>query len=254
MLQTYFVTAERKARFSAQQWTKRYSIFWRSTSIFSFHLRRGISSASFPSGFRTKTIECPSSLSYTCYMPRPFYSSWFVHPKIIWWGRVIIKLLVVQACILLCYWPKHLPQIHILDYPQTILLFKSNRPSFTPIKKQRKNYISIYFNFSEYFTSILGLSLHKLLKWGSNLNSSVAYHFLVTLFSLLKLSQSSQTTTHTSNVDMKHLHKKKIIFPEIVPNRFKNVISGLRSGAVMLIGGTVHVKNKFVHKWERSIT
>jgi hypothetical protein len=48
--------------------------------------------------------------------------------------------------------------------------------------------------------------------------------------------------------------KYKYLFVEIISNQFKNVISGLRFGTAMLIGGIVHVNNKFVQKWDRSIT
>jgi hypothetical protein len=48
--------------------------------------------------------------------------------------------------------------------------------------------------------------------------------------------------------------QKKTSVLEIFLNKFKNVISGLRSGAVKLIGGSVHITNKFVQKWDRSAT
>ena len=46
----------------------------------------------------------------------------------------------------------------------------------------------------------------------------------------------------------------KISFLEIVPNNFQNVISGLRTGAIIFGGGSVHVSNKSVQQRNRSVT
>ena len=60
--------------------------------LISFHLRLGLPSGLFPSGFPTKTMYTP--LPHTCYMLRPSHSSPIVHPNNIKWGEKIIKLLV----------------------------------------------------------------------------------------------------------------------------------------------------------------
>ena len=55
----------------------------------------GLPSGLFPSGFLTKTLYAPLLSPHTPYMPRPFHSSPFCHPKDIWWRVQIIKLLVM---------------------------------------------------------------------------------------------------------------------------------------------------------------
>jgi hypothetical protein len=47
--------------------------------ILSFHLRLGLPSGLFPSGFPIKTLYTP--LPHTCYMPRPSNFSLFIHSK-----------------------------------------------------------------------------------------------------------------------------------------------------------------------------
>jgi len=66
--------------------------FLRSILILSSHLRLGLPSGLFPSGFTTKTLYT-SSLHHTCYMPRRSHSSRFDHPNNVWWRVQIIKLI-----------------------------------------------------------------------------------------------------------------------------------------------------------------
>jgi len=44
-----------------------------------------------------------SSVSHTCYMPRPSHSSWFDYPNNIWWAVRVIKILIMQSCPFPCY-------------------------------------------------------------------------------------------------------------------------------------------------------
>jgi hypothetical protein len=67
---------------------------WRSILILSSHLRLGLQSGLFPSGFQTKP-------QYTCLLfpiratcPPPSHSSRFYHPNNIGWGVQIIRLLI----------------------------------------------------------------------------------------------------------------------------------------------------------------
>jgi len=72
----------------------------------------------------------------TCYMPRPYYSS-FDNPNNIWLGEHITKLLVMQSSPLPCYLiplrPKYLPHHTVLEHAQRMFLPHCQRPSFTPI-------------------------------------------------------------------------------------------------------------------------
>jgi len=59
---------------------------WRSTFILSSHLRLGLPSGHFPSGFPTKNLY--TILTHTRYMPRQSHSTRFDHPKNIGLQRI----------------------------------------------------------------------------------------------------------------------------------------------------------------------
>jgi hypothetical protein len=69
---------------------------WRSAVILSSHLRLGLSSGFFPSGFPTKTLYTPLPSPHMRYMPRPSHSSRFYHPQNSGWGVQIMKLLIMK--------------------------------------------------------------------------------------------------------------------------------------------------------------
>jgi len=89
-------------------------------------------------------------LTHKCYMPRPSHSSRFYHLKSIGWGEQIIQLLIMQLPPLLSYLvspkPKYSPQHPILKHPQCTFLPQCERPRFTPIQNNRRNYSFVYLN------------------------------------------------------------------------------------------------------------
>ena len=66
------------------------------------HLRLGLPSGLFPSGFLTKTLYTPLPSPYML-RARPSHSSRFYNPKNIWWAVQIIQLLIMWFSPLPCY-------------------------------------------------------------------------------------------------------------------------------------------------------
>ena len=123
---------------------------WRSISILSSHLLLGLPSGLFPSRFSHQKPVCTSPLPHTCYMPRPSHFLRFCRPNSIWWGVQIIKFLIMQFSPLPCYFvplrPKYSPLHPTLKHPQPMFLRYCERPSFTPIQNNTRNYNSVYLN------------------------------------------------------------------------------------------------------------
>ena len=80
-----FITALTSVRHLSLSWASPiqpiypHPTSWRSVLILSTHLRFGLPSDLFPSGFPTKTLYTPL-LTHTCHMPSPSHSSRFYHP------------------------------------------------------------------------------------------------------------------------------------------------------------------------------
>ena len=76
--------------------------YWRYILILTSHLRLGLPSCLFPSGFPTKTLYTPLVYPIRASAP-PIHSSRFGHPNNVWWRLEIIKLLNMWSTPLLCY-------------------------------------------------------------------------------------------------------------------------------------------------------
>ena len=81
-----------------------HSTSW-SSILISSHIRLGLPSGLFPSGFPHKTPVFTSPIAHTCYVPRPSHSSRFEHLTSIWWGDTTVSLNNVFICSLMIFCP-----------------------------------------------------------------------------------------------------------------------------------------------------
>ena len=147
-----FITALTSVRHLSLSWARPIqSIYphptsWRSSLILSNHLRLGLPSGFFPSGFPTKTLYTPSPHPYAPHaQPISFFS--ILSPAQYWMRSTdhsapryaissIPRYLVPPRS-------KYSPQHHVLKHPHLPFLLQCQRPSFTPIQNNRQNYSSI---------------------------------------------------------------------------------------------------------------
>jgi hypothetical protein len=73
---------------------------WKSILVISFHLKLGLQSWLFQSGFPPQHSLWISYFSYPCLMPRLYHSSWFAQPNSVWWGVNFTTILTVQSFVL----------------------------------------------------------------------------------------------------------------------------------------------------------
>ena len=96
-----FITVLTSARHLSISWANSIqspqplSTSWRSILILSSHLRLGLPSGLFPSGFPNQNLVHTSPFLHTCHIRRPSHSSRVYHPHNIGWGVQIIGLLNV---------------------------------------------------------------------------------------------------------------------------------------------------------------
>jgi len=142
---------------------------WRSSLILSSHLRLGLPSGLFPSGFFTKRTVFISLVPHTCYMPHPYHASLFDDSNKILWGEQIISS---SLCSLL-----HSPVASSLLSPNILLnTLLSNSHSLRsslndqvshPYKTNRQNYSSV--------------NLHPYIFWSQNARQKILHRMMASI-------------------------------------------------------------------------
>ena len=117
--------------------------------ILSTHLRLGLPSGLFPSGFPSKTLYTPLSSPIHATCPAHLILLDFITRTILGeeyrsFSSSLCNLL--HSRYLVPPRSKYSPQHHILKHPRLPFLPQRQRPSFTPIQNNRQNYSSIYLN------------------------------------------------------------------------------------------------------------
>ena len=121
---------------------------WRSILILSTHLRLGLPSGLFPSGFPTNTLYTSLSSPICATCPAHLILLDFITRTKLGEGYKLFSSSLLQSPpfprYLLPPRPKYSPQHPVLKHPQLPFLPQCQRPSFTPIRNKRQNFSSIY--------------------------------------------------------------------------------------------------------------
>jgi len=96
------------------QCTPSHSISLRSVLILSSHLRLGLPTGLFPSGFPTKILY--AILTSPMQSTRPSHPRWFDHPNNIWWNIQVMKPPSSKSPLATCHFLPLRPKVPIMLY------------------------------------------------------------------------------------------------------------------------------------------
>jgi len=142
------------------------------------HLRLGLISSLFPSGFQSKIVRI-AHLFYTCFMLHPSHPPWFDHPNSIWWS---VQVRSSSLCCLLqppvtCSLSLSLllPNILLSNmFLNTPNLCSSLRQSFERLAKSYETSIMRFFvSFTINIHYAIHLSLRRTRGWHKEVGISI---------------------------------------------------------------------------------